>query len=96
MLFSSILCVYLGADAVTSGASSDLQSATSIAKQMVTKWGMSDKVGPISYSDKELGKLSPTTKKTIDDEINALLEVSQTCIIYSPILPSCQRVYVYM
>lgn len=38
-----------GNDDVTSGASSDLKQATSLARAMVTKWGMSDKVGQVSF-----------------------------------------------
>ncbi len=39
-----------GYDKVTSGASSDIQQATRIARSMVTEWGMSDKLGPVDYS----------------------------------------------
>ncbi|MEL0210782.1 MAG: cell division protein FtsH, partial [Novosphingobium sp.] len=38
-----------GHDKVSSGASSDIQYATSLARSMVTKWGMSDKLGPLQY-----------------------------------------------
>jgi len=45
-----------GYDKVTSGASSDIQQATRMAKAMVTKWGMSDKLGPVDYSAGEGGE----------------------------------------
>jgi cell division protease FtsH len=42
-----------GKDKVTTGASNDIERATEIAKNMVTKWGLSEKMGPMSYSDEE-------------------------------------------
>ena len=42
-----------GADKVTTGASSDIKMATDIARRMVTEWGMSDKLGPLTYGDNE-------------------------------------------
>ncbi len=60
-----------GEDAVTTGASNDIQRATEIAHNMVTKWGLSDKLGPLTYSEDEgevfLGR-SVTQHKTISDE----------------------------
>jgi cell division protease FtsH len=38
---------------VTTGASNDIQRATEIARNMVTKWGLSDKLGPLTYSEDE-------------------------------------------
>jgi cell division protease FtsH len=60
-----------GADAVTTGASNDIERATSIARSMVTQWGLSDRMGPLSYSEEEgevfLGK-SMGKQKTVSDE----------------------------
>lgn len=67
-----------GYDKVTTGASSDIEQATYMAKNMVTKWGLSDAVGTINYSDDE-GKFiankshSDQTGKLIDDEIKRIV-----------------------
>ena len=74
-----------GYDMVTSGASSDIKMATSMARAMVTKYGMSDKLGPLAYGDNEeeifLGhsvartqNMSDETQKLIDDEIHRIVE----------------------
>ncbi len=73
-----------GHDKVSSGASSDIQYATSLARNMVTKWGMSDKLGPLQYEEQQEGYLgmgqtartmgSAETNKMIDAEIKALVE----------------------
>jgi len=74
-----------GEDAVTTGASNDIERATEIARNMVTKWGLSEKLGPLAYSEEEgevfLGKstsnqnpMSPTTVETIDGEIRTLID----------------------
>ena len=42
-----------GDDAVTTGAQNDIQRATEIARNMVTKWGLSDKLGTLAYSEDE-------------------------------------------
>jgi cell division protease FtsH len=47
-----------GYDKVSSGASGDIQYATSLARSMVTKWGMSDKLGPLQYEDQNEGRAS--------------------------------------
>jgi ATP-dependent metalloprotease len=44
--------LFFGSENVTSGASSDIQQATKLAKAMVTKWGLSDKVGIVFFDDK--------------------------------------------
>ena len=60
-----------GPDAVTTGASNDIQRATDIARNMVTKWGLSEKLGPLTYSEEEgevfLGH-SVTQHKAVSDE----------------------------
>jgi len=74
-----------GAEAVTTGASSDIDRATDIARNMVTKWGMSDKLGALAYSEEEgevfLGRsvtqhknISDDTAHVIDEEIRAIIE----------------------
>ncbi|MFT5549091.1 MAG: cell division protease FtsH [Candidatus Azotimanducaceae bacterium] len=74
-----------GADAVTTGASNDIERATSIARSMVTQWGLSDRMGPLSYSEEEgevfLGKsmgkqktVSDETVRAIDSEIRTLID----------------------
>ncbi len=73
-----------GADAVTTGASNDIERATEIAKNMVTKWGLSE-MGPLSYSEDEgevfLGRqvtqhknVSDTTAQKIDQEIRQIID----------------------
>ncbi|MCP4878024.1 MAG: ATP-dependent zinc metalloprotease FtsH [Gammaproteobacteria bacterium] len=74
-----------GEDAVTTGASNDIERATSIARSMVTQWGLSDRMGPLSYSEEEgevfLGKsygkqktVSDDTAQAIDSEIRAIID----------------------
>ncbi len=73
-----------GKDGVTTGASNDIKVATSIARNMITQWGFSDKLGPMMYAEDEgevfLGRsvtqtkhVSDDTAKIIDDEIKALI-----------------------
>ena len=66
-----------GIDMVTTGASNDIQRATEIARNMVTKWGLSDKLGPLTYSEDEqevfLGH-SVTQHKTVSDETTHLID----------------------
>lgn len=61
-----------GAKDVTSGASSDVSQATQIARAMVMKYAMSDKVGPMMFEDEE--NLSDETRRLIESEIMALLK----------------------
>jgi len=74
-----------GADAVTTGASNDIKRATDIARNMVTKWGLSEKLGPLTYSEEEgevfLGhsvtqhkNVSDETAHAIDKEIRAFID----------------------
>jgi cell division protease FtsH len=75
-----------GYDKVSSGASSDIQHATGLARNMVTRWGMSDKLGPLQYEDTQEGYLgysgsqrtmaSDETNKQIDAEIRKLVETA--------------------
>jgi cell division protease FtsH len=60
-----------GVEGVTTGASNDIERATSIARNMVTKWGLSSRMGPLAYSEDEgevfLGR-SVTQHKHVSDE----------------------------
>merc|ERR1719163_2260631 len=51
---------------VTTGAGSDLQQATSTARNMVTKYGMSSTLGPIYHSNDEMEKLSSSTREAVE------------------------------
>ena len=78
-----------GDEKVTTGASSDIQMATNIARRMVTEWGMSDKLGPLHYgADQQevfLGhsvtqskNMSDETARLIDEEVKKLVEGGMT------------------
>ncbi len=60
-----------GAESVTTGASNDIKRATEIARSMVTKWGLSDRLGPLAYGEEEeevfLGR-SVTQHKNVSDD----------------------------
>ncbi len=69
---------------VTTGASNDIERATQLARNMVTKWGLSEKLGPLTYSEEEdevfLGRsitqhkaISDETSHTIDKEIRNII-----------------------
>ncbi len=66
-----------GDDSVTTGASNDIQRATEIARNMVTKWGLSEKLGPLTYSEEEgevfLGH-SVTQHKVVSDETAHIID----------------------
>jgi len=66
----------LGPDGVTTGASNDIERATQIARNMVTKWGLSEKLGPLAYSEDEgevfLGRQVTQHKNMSDDTANAI------------------------
>ena len=65
--------IIFGKDQVTTGASSDLQQATLMARNMITKYGMSDAIGPVYHSDGQLDKLSAPTREHIEQEVRSLL-----------------------
>lgn len=65
-----------GPERVTTGASSDFIQATRIARSMVMQFGMSDKIGPMVFSEDEIESLGPELKGTIDSETKRLLEVN--------------------
>ncbi len=76
----------LGFDGVTTGASNDIMRASQIARNMVTKWGLSEKLGPLMYAEEEgevfLGRggggqnasFSGETAKLIDSEVRSIID----------------------
>lgn len=76
----------LGADGVTTGASNDIERATSLARNMVTRWGLSEKLGPLQYGSENdepfLGRTagqqqtvySPETAQRIDEEVRNIID----------------------
>jgi cell division protease FtsH len=76
-----------GRDAVTTGASNDIERATDLARSMVTKWGLSDRLGPLTYSEESgevfLGRqvtqtkqVSDVTAHLIDEEVRRVIETN--------------------
>ena len=76
--------IIYGKELVSTGASNDIERATNIARKMVTRWGMSDRLGPILYAEEEgevfLGKsvtknkhVSDDTAKVIDEEVQKIM-----------------------
>lgn len=74
-----------GKEQVSTGASNDIERATAIARNMVTQWGLSEKLGPLAYGEEEgevfLGRsvtqhknISNQTASMIDDEIRAIID----------------------
>ena len=74
-----------GENSVTTGASNDIERATEIARNMVTKWGLSEKLGPLTYSEDDgeifLGRsvtqhkqVSDLTAHAIDEEVRAVID----------------------
>jgi len=74
-----------GPDAVTTGASNDIERTTELARNMVTKWGFSDRLGPLVYSEEEgevfLGRsvtqhkqVSDVTAHAIDEEVRKIID----------------------
>ena len=77
--------IVFGSEHVTTGASNDIERATSIARNMVTKWGLTEKLGPLTYSEDEdevfLGRsvtqhkhMSDDTARLIDEEVRRIVE----------------------
>ncbi len=75
----------LGFDGVTTGASNDIMRASQIARNMVTKWGLSEKLGPLMYAEDDesyLGRggggqgasVSGETAKLIDSEVRSIID----------------------
>ncbi len=81
--------IIYGVQKVSTGASNDIKVATSIARNMVTQWGFSDKLGPLLYAEEEgevfLGRsvakakhMSDETARIIDQEVKSLVERNYT------------------
>ena len=77
----------LGASGVTTGASNDIERATEIARNMVTKWGLSERLGPLTYSEDDgevfLGRsvtqhkhVSDDTAHAIDEEVRKIVDTN--------------------
>jgi cell division protease FtsH len=76
-----------GAGAVTTGAANDIERATDIARNMVTRWGLSERLGPLTYSEDDgeifLGRaitqhkqMSDVTAHAIDEEIRSIVDTN--------------------
>jgi cell division protease FtsH len=96
MILSNICSLYggriaeemtLGKGGVTTGASNDIQRATSMARNMVSRWGLSDAMGPILYDEDESGPfgggysqgskpMAQSTLQKIDDEVRNIIDSS--------------------
>ncbi|XP_058492656.1 ATP-dependent zinc metalloprotease YME1L1b isoform X1 [Solea solea] len=66
--------IIFGQENITTGASSDFDSATKIAKSMVTRFGMCEKLGVMTYTD--MTRQSPETQAAVEHEVRALLKES--------------------
>jgi len=76
----------LGPEGITTGASNDIEQATRLARNMVTKWGLSEKLGPLKYDEDDaevfLGMsagtktkaISSTTARLIDEEVRSIID----------------------
>src|SRR5207248_652778 len=76
-----------GPESVTTGAANDIERATELARNMVTKWGLSDKLGPLTYTEETgevfLGRsvtqhkqVSDGTAHAIDEEVRHVIETN--------------------
>jgi len=77
--------IVFGPDAVTTGAANDIERATELARNMVTKWGLSERLGPLTYSEEDgevfLGRsvtqhkqVSDVTIHAIDEEVRKIID----------------------
>ena len=74
--------ITLGFEGVTTGASNDIERATAMARKMVTRWGLSEKMGPLLYGEDEAQypgaattkQYSDDTSKLIDDEVRRIID----------------------
>ncbi len=72
-----------GKNKVTTGASNDIQRATQLARNMITKWGFSERLGPMDYGDSEGGYMGAQAKpmseqmaQLIDEEIRKMIDIN--------------------
>jgi cell division protease FtsH len=81
--------VIFGKDKVTSGAQSDIEQATKLARAMVTRWGFSEELGTVMYGENQeevflgysMGRqqnISENTSQKIDSEVRRLVELGQS------------------
>jgi cell division protease FtsH len=77
--------ITLGKDGVTTGASNDIQRATEMARNMVTKWGLSETLGPLLYSEDEgevfLGRSAASQAKSFSSDTAIAIDVEVRKII---------------
>lgn len=78
--------ITLGLDGITTGAANDIQHATKLARNMVTRWGLSDRLGPIMYEEEDeevflgmsagskKGHVSDETAHAIDEEVRHIID----------------------
>jgi cell division protease FtsH len=77
--------IIFGSDSVTTGAQSDIEHATKLARSMVTRWGFSDRLGPLAYAEDQeevfLGHsvsrskhISDDTQRIVDEEVRKLID----------------------
>jgi cell division protease FtsH len=77
--------IVFGAEKVTTGASNDIERATQLARSMVTRWGLSERLGPLAYGEEQgevfLGRsvtqtqsISEETQHLIDEEIRSVID----------------------
>jgi cell division protease FtsH len=76
-------------DEISSGAESDIQQLTEIARQMVGRWGMSDVIGPVAVIPRDgagpllpgVAEVSPETQKLVDDEVRRIVDESHREVV---------------
>jgi cell division protease FtsH len=77
----------LGPDGITTGASNDIERATKMAKAMVTKWGLSEKLGPLMYAEDDeevfLGMSAGTARPQVSNETAKMIDAEVRSIIDS-------------
>jgi cell division protease FtsH len=82
VLFGGRLAEEIFCNDVTTGASNDIQRATQLARGMVYEWGMSDRMGPIKYTEEHDSMMGPesvvtasgTTRRELDEEVRAIID----------------------
>jgi len=76
-----------GKEAITTGASNDIERASELARNMVTKWGFSDELGTLKYDDEDespfLGRTAASKKRTFSDETAQKIDFEVRSIIHT-------------